>query len=374
MGQVFFYAKSINILLSFTQFLTILTSNLVSLTYSFTMWTTTLYLMTATLLLWTSATKLQAQPEPPQRGDRYLPGERFRGKCSSFPTQRYCRMELTPFGEECNGQMPGSGGVNAINGDTNATIYSFSATVPAFHKCPNVTSAQISFKSYGMNYPCVAMIFGDNGAYSFLPMYPLDTMSMTYPITTHSIIDLSWNYVFAWYKTFKAPEFQFQIALNKDFTPQTKNDQTLNAALVMDTVIKDNFMTIPLLKTLTKNTIYYWRVRAKKNNQWQEWSAYTQFLTEYTPPSSLLEQTTTVITPTITTNTLTINDIAQAIHKEKLTVTITSLHGVQHQLTTNDIQFTSQDIIINIQHLPIGWYAIQLTDGIRTYTTSLIKR
>ncbi|MFN5310844.1 MAG: hypothetical protein ACK5C0_15450 [Candidatus Kapaibacterium sp.] len=338
------------------------------------MWTTTLYLLTTTLLLWTSAPKLHAQPEPPQRGDRYLPGELFHGKCSTFPTARYCRMELTPFGNECTGQMPGSGGITSINGDTNSTTYRFFATVPAFHKCPNITSAQITFKGYGMNYPCMAMIFGDNGPYSFLPMHPLDTMSMTYPISTHSIIDLKWNFNFIWYKTFQAQEFQFQIALNKDFIPQTKNDQTLNAALVMDTVITDNRITIPLLKTLTKNTIYYWRVRAKKNNQWQEWSAYTQFRTEYTPPSSLLEQTTTVINPTIANNTLTINDIAQAINKEKLTVTITSLHGVQQQITTNDIQFTTDDIIINIQHLPIGWYAVQLNDGLRIYTTSLIKR
>jgi hypothetical protein len=338
------------------------------------MWTTTLYLLTTTLLLWTYAPKLHAQPEPPQRGDRYLPGELFHGKCTSSPTARYCRMELTPFGNECTGQMPGSGGITSINGDTNSTTYRFFATVPAFHKCPNITSAQIAFKSYGMNYPCMAMIFGDNGPYSFLPMYPLDTMSMTYPISTHSVIDLSWNFIFGWYKTFQAQEFNFQIALNKDFIPQTKNDQSLNAALVMDTVIKDNFMTIPLLKTLTKNTIYYWRVRAKKNNQWQEWSAYTQFRTEYNPPSSVLEQTTAVIKPTIANNTLTINDIAQAIHKEKLTVTITSLHGVQHQITTNDIQFTTDDIIINIQHLPIGWYAVQLNDGLHSYTTSLIKR
>ena len=338
------------------------------------MWTTTLYLLTTTLLLWTSAPKLHAQPEPPQRGDRYLPGELFHGKCTTVPQARFCSMRLRPSGNNCFGQLPGGGYITRATKDTNSSQFLFYSTVPAFHKCPEVTGASISFEAYNPPYPCATYIPVQSGPYLFLPMYPLDTMSMTYPISTNNINRLTYESSFNWYKTFQAKEFNFQIALNKDFIPQTKNDQSLNAALVMDTVIADNQITIPLLKTLTKNTIYYWRVRAKKNNQWQEWSAYTQFFTEDFPTSSVLEQTTTVITPTIANNTLTINDIAQAIHKEKLTVTITSLHGVQHQITTNDIQFTTDDIIINIQHLPIGWYAVQLNDGLHSYTTSLIKR
>lgn len=336
--------------------------------------TITLTILTATLLVCNYTQQLQAQPEPPQRGDRYLPGEIFRGKCSSYPSSRYCRMELAPFDNSCTGQLPGSGSISPINGDTNATTYHFVATVPAFHKCPNVTSAQINFKSYGMNYPCVAMIFGGNGPYSVLPMYPLDTMAMTYPISTHSVIELTWNFTFAWYKTFQAQEFQFQIAINKDFSPQSKTDQTLAGALVMDTVIKDNFLAFPLLQTLKKNTTYYWRVRAKKNNQWQQWSAYTEFKTTYTPPASVLEQTSSVIKPTIAHNTLTIYDIATVLNKENLTITITSIHGEQQQLTTNDIQSNSQDIIISTEHLPGGWYAVHITDGFRTFTTAIIKQ
>lgn len=335
--------------------------------------TITLIILTATLMLWNCSQQLQAQPEPPQRGDRYLPGELFKGICSSSASDKQCRMEIKPFGEPCTGQMPGSGGISSVPIDAEARKYRFFATVPAFHKCPNVTTAQISFLPYDYKYPCIALIFGDNGLYSILPMYPLDTMSMTYPISTHSIIELTWNYTFAWYKTFNAQEFQFQIATNKDFTPQTKNDQTLTGALVMDTVIKDNFLAIPLLKTLKKNTTYYWRVRPKTNNQWQEWSAYTEFTTTYTPPASVFEQTNTVIQPTIAHNTLTINDIAPSLNKEMLTITIASLHGEKYILSSDDIQLTSEDIIISTEHLPGGWYAVQLTDGIRTYSTAIIK-
>jgi hypothetical protein len=345
------------------------------------MWTTTLYLLTTTLLLWTSAPKLHAQPEPPQRGDRYLPGEAYRGKCIAPPGAWYCNMLITP-GKVSNcieNKHPNYGYVTPATSDPNSSEMRFGHRIPALHKCPELTVLYIEFvpsEQDKWRYPCSAAIPSENGGccINSILIYPLDTMSMTYPISTNNINRLTYESSFNWYKTFQAKEFNFQIALNKDFIPQTKNDQSLNAALVMDTVIADNQITIPLLKTLTKNTIYYWRVRAKKNNQWQEWSAYTQFFTEDFPTSSVLEQTTTVITPTIANNTLTINDIAQAIHKEKLTVTITSLHGVQHQITTNDIQFTTDDIIINIQHLPIGWYAVQLNDGLHSYTTSLIKR
>ena len=336
--------------------------------------TITLIILTATLMLWNCSQQLQAQPEPPQRGDRYLPGELFHGKCYTSPQARFCHMYLRPMSNTCFKQLGGGGYIYPATYDTNSTEFRFRAIVPAFHVCPEVTSASIAFEAYNPPYPCATYIPTNNGAYLFLPMHPLDTTTMTYPISTSTTVELTKDSIFAWYKTFQAQEFQFQIATNKDFTPQTKTDQTLAGALVIDTVISSFRISIPLLKTLKKNTTYYWRVRPKKNNQWLDWSAYTEFTTTYTPPSSVVEQTNTIIKPTIAHNTLTINDIAPSLNKEMLTITIASLHGEKYILSSDDIQVTSEDIIISTEHLPIGWYAVQITDGIRTWSTAIIKR
>lgn len=246
--------------------------------------------------------------------------------------------------------------------------------MPAFHVCPEVTSASIDFEAYNPPYPCATYIPTNNGPYLFLPMHPLDTMTMTYPISTSSSVELTKDSIFAWYKTFQAQEFQFQIATNKDFTPQMKTDQTLAGALVIDTLINTFRVSIPLLKTLKKKTTYFWRVRPKKNNQWLDWSAYTEFKTTYTPPVSVFELKNIIIKPTITHNTLTINDIATSLNKSMLTVTIVSLHGERHTLSSDYMTITSEDIIISTEHLPGGWYAVHITDGIRSFSTAIIKQ
>ncbi len=75
---------------------------------------------------------------------------------------------------------------------------------------------------------------------------------------------------FTWNKAPKAKNYEFQIAELDDFKKLTETK-----------TITDSFYSV---KTLKKNTIFYWRVRAKNDGGNGNWSATRYFTTEATIP------------------------------------------------------------------------------------------
>lgn len=331
-------------------------------------------ILTEVLSFFLFTLSITAQADPPQRGNRYLPGEEFRARCfvASSDDGSTCSVLISPENIKC-GLGDGRGTLAYPAPDKkNPNDYLLSINIPALPLCPTIDQLTINFGKYQHpSHPCSGYIPG----LGTIPIVPLDSMTMTYPENSHSIIEIRSDTTFFWFKTFKAQEFNFQLSTNKDFIPSRKLDETLTSAVLVDTVLERNSISLPLYKLLKKNAVYYWRIRPKKNNQWLEWSAYTQFTARNTIQTGVYdEQTSSKLSSFVDNNVLTLTDVTDHVNMDKLRISLVSLHGSVTEVPSSSFSFNDSDIVINIESLTTGWYTLILTDNTKTRVTTFIKQ
>lgn len=321
--------------------------------------------------------KILAQAEPPQRGDRYLPGELFKAKCYVASSNGYlCNVLISPENNNCGMGKGTSTYAYPAPDKKDQNDYRVTFTIPAIPRCPTVDRLSIKIGEYqDPSYPCSGYIPTSGSFLNYIPIVPFDSMTMTYPANPSSIIEMRQDTFFYWFVTHKAQEFQFQLSTNKNFISSIKGDGILANGLIVDTILTQDFVTLPLYKLLKKNSQYYWRIRPKKNNQWLEWCAYTQFTARSTIQTDIYdEQTTGKLLSYVENNVLTLTDAAYNTNKDRLIISLVSLHGTITELPLTSFSFNDSDIVINIESLPMGWYTLVLTNNTNTRVATFIKQ